>query len=156
AHVAATALALIGLFNIFGTLACGWLGGRASKKMLLCGLYLLRGLAIAAFAVWPASPASVYVFAAAMGLLWLGTVPLTSGIVAQVFGVKYLSMLFGIVFLFHQIGAFFGAWLGGFIFDVTGSYHSAWIIAIALSGVAALLNLPIDERPLARAAPSPA
>ncbi|MGH8719628.1 MAG: MFS transporter, partial [Burkholderiales bacterium] len=97
-----------------------------------------------------------YVFAAAMGLLWLGTVPLTSGIVAQVFGVKYLSMLFGIVFLFHQIGAFFGAWLGGFIFDVTGSYHSAWIIAIALSGVAALLNLPIDERPLARAAPSPA
>ncbi|MGH8726612.1 MAG: MFS transporter [Burkholderiales bacterium] len=154
AHVGATALALIGLFNIFGTLACGYLGGRASKKTLLSGLYLLRGFAIAAFVALPASEASVYFFAAVMGLLWLGTVPLTSGIVAQVFGVKFLSMLFGIVFLFHQAGAFFGAWVGGLLFDVTDSYQSVWIIAIVLSGVAAILNWPIDERPLARALPA--
>lgn len=156
AQTAATALALIGLFNIFGTLACGWLGGRFSKKSLLCGLYLLRGLVIAVFVALPVSPASVYAFAAAMGLLWLGSVPLTSGMVAQIFGVKYLSMLFGIVFLFHQVGSFFGAWLGGLLFDVTGSYQIVWIIAIALSGVAAILNWPIDERPLTRAAANPA
>jgi MFS family permease len=156
AHVAATALALIGLFNIFGTLACGWLGGQVSKKMLLSSLYLLRGLAIAAFVALPASPASVYLFAAVIGLLWLGTVPLTIGIVAQVFGVKYLSMLFGIVFLFHQAGSFLGAWLGGRLFDVTASYQSVWVIAIALSAIAAILNWPIDERPLPRAVTSPA
>jgi MFS family permease len=153
-HVAAVALALIGLFNIFGTLACGYFGGFVSKKRLLSGLYLLRGVAIAVFVAAPATEASVYVFSAVIGLLWLGTVPLTSGIVAQVFGVKYLSMLFGIVFLFHQAGSFLGAWAGGALFDLTGSYQTVWMIAIALSCVAAILNWPIDERPLVRMQPA--
>ncbi|MBI2313495.1 MAG: MFS transporter [Betaproteobacteria bacterium] len=147
-----TALALIGLFNIFGTYGCGWLGGRYSKKYLLAALYLLRGVAIILFLAFPITPASVYLFAATMGLLWLGTVPLTSGLVAQIFGVNYLATLFGIVFFSHQVGSFAGVWLGGYSYDLTGSYQVVWVISIGLSVVAALLHWPIDEREVVRPA----
>jgi len=150
-EVGMTALALIGFFNIIGTYIGGWLGGKVSKKYVLSGLYFGRSIVIAAFLLLPITPASVYVFAAAMGLLWLATVPLTNGIVAQVFGVQYLSMLGGFVFLSHQIGSFLGVWLGGFMYDRTGTYDLVWIIAIALGVVAALVNLPIDDREIERA-----
>jgi MFS family permease len=144
------ALALIGLFNILGTYGAGWLGGRFTKKYLLSGIYLLRGAAIIAFLALPISTGSVYLFAAAMGVLWLSTVPLTNGVVSQIFGVKYLATLFGFVFLFHQVGSFLGVWLGGYLYDLTGSYQVVWILSIGLSAVAALLNWPIDDRPVAR------
>ena len=121
-----------------------------SKKYLLSGLYLARSAAIAVFVLLPLTPVSVGVFAAVMGLLWIGTVPLTNGLVAQIFGVRYLAMLSGFVFFSHQAGSFLGAWLGGVLFDRTGSYQLAWLICIALGLVAALLNLPVDERPMAR------
>ena len=155
ANVGMLALALIGLFNIFGTYGFGALGGRFSKKHLLAVIYLARSAAIVAFLLAPLSPASVAVFAAVMGLLWLGTVPLTNGLVAQIFGVRYLAMLSGFVFFSHQVGSFLGVWLGGLLFDKTGSYNIVWIICIGLGAVAALLNLPVDERPLVRA-PQPA
>ncbi|MFZ5508504.1 MAG: MFS transporter [Pseudomonadota bacterium] len=155
ANVGMLALALIGLFNIFGTYGFGALGGRFSKKHLLAVIYLARSAAIVAFLLAPLSPASVAVFAAVMGLLWLGTVPLTNGLVAQIFGVRYLAMLSGFVFFSHQVGSFLGVWLGGLLFDKTGSYNVVWIICIGLGAVAALLNLPVDERPLVRA-PQPA
>jgi predicted MFS family arabinose efflux permease len=143
-------LALIGLFNIFGTYGAGWLGGRYTKKYLLSGIYLLRGIAIIAFLAAPPTPFSAYAFAAVIGFLWLSTVPLTNGIVSQIFGVSYLATLFGIVFLFHQVGSFLGVWLGGYLYDATGSYQVVWILSIGLSAVAALLNWPIDDRPVAR------
>jgi predicted MFS family arabinose efflux permease len=146
------ALALIGLFNILGTLGCGALGGRYSKKYLLAALYLLRSLVIIAFLAIPISAVSAAVFAAAMGLLWLGTVPLTNGLVAQIFGVRHLSMLSGFVFFSHQIGSFLGAWLGGYLFDTSGSYQLVWLISIALGVLAAVANWPIDERQIGRAA----
>lgn len=149
-----TALALIGLFNIAGSYLCGLLGGRYSKKYLLSGIYFLRAIAIAAFVFLPLTPAGTYVFAALIGLTWLGTVPLTNGLVAQIFGVKYLATLFSIAFLGHQIGSFLGAWYGGRMFDLTGSYQSVWIFAILLSLVATLLCRPIDERQLDRVAAS--
>jgi MFS family permease len=152
ANTGMLALALIGLFNIFGTYGFGMLGGRMSKKLLLSGIYLTRSVFIVAFLLLPISPASVAVFAAAMGFLWLGTVPLTNGLVAQIFGVRYLAMLSGFVFFSHQVGSFLGVWLGGLLFDKTGSYNIVWMICIALGLVAALLNLPVDERPMARAA----
>jgi MFS family permease len=152
ANTGMLALALIGLFNIFGTYGFGMLGGRMSKKLLLSGIYLTRSVFIVAFLLVPISPASVAVFAAAMGFLWLGTVPLTNGLVAQIFGVRYLAMLSGFVFFSHQVGSFLGVWLGGLLFDKTGSYNIVWMICIALGLVAALLNLPVDERPMARAA----
>src|SRR5581483_3337283 len=148
--VGATALALIGLFNIAGSFAAGMLGGRFSKKYLLSGIYILRAVIIAAFLFLPVSPVTVYLFAAGIGFLWLGTVPLTNGLVAQIFGVRFVSMLFGIVFLSHQIGSFAGVWLGGYLFDASGSYYPVWMGSIVLGVVAAILNLPIDERPLAR------
>jgi predicted MFS family arabinose efflux permease len=148
--VAGWALALIGLFNIFGSFAAGYLGGRYSKKYLLSSIYILRAVIIGVFLLMPVSPASVYLFAAGIGFLWLGTVPLTNGLVGQIFGVRYVSTLFGIVFLSHQVGSFLGVWLGGYLFDLTGSYTLVWIGSIALGVVAALLNLPIDERPVAR------
>jgi MFS family permease len=151
AHVGMTALALIGFFNIFGSWIGGWLGGKVSKKYVLSGLYCGRSIAIAIFLLTPITPASVYVFSAVMGLLWLSTVPLTNGIVAQIFGVQYLSMLGGFVFFSHQIGSFLGVWLGGFMYDRTGAYDLVWIIAIALGVIAAILNLPIDEREIRRA-----
>ena len=149
-----TALALIGLFNIFGTYSCGWLGGRYSKKYLLAALYLLRSVTIVVFLALPVTPLSSAVFAAAMGLLWLGTVPLTNGLVAQIFGVSHLSMLSGFVFFSHQIGSFLGVWLGGYLFDTTGSYELVWLIAIALGVAAAVANWPIDERQIERQAPA--
>ncbi|MGQ0579268.1 MAG: MFS transporter [Betaproteobacteria bacterium] len=154
--VGATALALIGLFNIAGSFFAGYLGGRFSKKYLLSGIYLLRAVIIALFLVLPVSPVTIYLFAAGIGFLWLGTVPLTNGLVAQIFGVRFVSMLFGIVFLSHQIGSFTGVWLGGYLFDATGSYHLVWIGSIALGVIAAILNLPIDERPVARVEARPA
>ena len=150
-----TALALIGLFNIFGSYAWGWLGGRYTKKYLLSSLYLIRALAIALFVAMPLSPLSVYVFAATIGFLWLGTVPLTNGLIAQVFGVQYLSTLGGSAFFFHQMGSFTGVWLAGYLFDATGSYRLMWMLTVAMGVVAAVLNLPIDERQIARPAPQP-
>ncbi|HWH48524.1 MAG TPA: MFS transporter [Burkholderiales bacterium] len=154
--VGATALALIGLFNIAGSFVAGYLGGRFSKKHLLSGIYFLRAVIIAAFLVLPVSPMTVYLFAAGIGFLWLGTVPLTNGLVAQIFGVRFVSTLFGIVFLSHQLGSFTGVWLGGYLFDATGSYNLVWIGSIALGVIAAILNLPIDERPLERLEARPA
>ncbi len=144
----ATALALIGFFNIIGTWTCGALGGRYPKKYLLASLYTLRALVIAVFLVAPKTEATVLVFAAAMGLLWLGTVPLTSGMVAHIFGVRYMTTLFGIVFFSHQVGSFLGVWLGGVVFDATGSYDAIWIASIIIGLIAAMLHLPIPERPL--------
>ncbi|MEP7301531.1 MAG: MFS transporter [Caldimonas sp.] len=152
--VATTALALIGLFNVFGTYLAGSLGARLPKKYLLSSIYLLRSVTIVAFLVMPLSPLSVYVFAATMGLLWLSTVPLTTGLVADIFGVRYLSMLGGFVFLSHQVGSFLGAWLGGRLYDMTGSYDVVWWIAVALGVFAALINLPIQERALLRPVPA--
>ena len=144
------ALALIGLFNVVGSYSWGSMGAHYSKKNLLSIIYTLRSIVIITFLLLPISSWSVYVFAATIGLLWLATVPLTSAVVAQIFGVKYLSMLSGFVFMSHQAGSFLGAWLGGYLFDKTGSYQTVWMIAIALGIMAALVNWPIDERPLAR------
>lgn len=141
----ATALALIGLFNMAGSWACGWLGGRFRQQYVLGWLYLIRGAAIAAFFVLPKSTLSVVLFAAVMGLTWLGTVPLTSGLVAKVFGTRHLGTLFGVCFLSHQLGSFLGAWLGGFVFDVTGSYSLVWGATAAAGLAAALLHFPIDD-----------
>jgi len=152
AAIGAAALAVIGLGNIFGSLACGFLGGRYSKKYVLSGLYLARALVFAGFMLVPLSDASILVFSAIIGMLWLGTVPLTSGLVAQIFGVRYMAMLFGFVFFSHQLGSFMGAWLGGYIYDRTGSYDLVWWISVALGLIAALLHWPIEERPVARLA----
>jgi len=157
AQTGMTALALVGLFNIFGSYIWGWLGGRYTKKYLLSALYFTRAVAIAFFIAAPLSSLSIYTFAAVIGFLWLGTVPLTSGVIAQVFGVQYLSTLTGSAFLFHQVGSFLGVWIAGYLFDATGSYTLMWILTIAMGVLAAILNLPIDERQLARpAAPRPA
>jgi predicted MFS family arabinose efflux permease len=150
ANVGVTALALIGLFNIFGTYTAGWLGGKISKKYILSAIYFGRAIVIALFLLLPLSALTVYAFAIGLGLLWLSTVPPTNGIVAQIFGARYLAMLSGFTFLSHQIGSFLGAWLGGLMFDRTGSYNVVWYLAIALGVVAGLLNLPIDERELKR------
>ena len=143
-----TSLALIGLFNVFGSYSAGYLGNRLPKHLLLAGIYAARSLAIGLFLWAPLTPASAYLFAATMGLLWLSTVPLTNAIVAQVFGVRYLGMLSGLVFFSHQVGSFLGVWLGGKLFDATGTYDAVWGICILLGIVAALINLPIDERSL--------
>lgn len=155
--VGVTALALVGFFNIIGTYVAGLLGGgRFPKRYLLSALYFARSVVIVVFLMVPLTPLSAALFGAAMGLLWLGTVPLTNGIVAQVFGVQHLSMLSGVVFLSHQVGSFLGVWLGGYLFDATGSYRMVWIICIALGIIAGLVNLPIDERPLAAPRRAPA
>jgi len=152
AYVAVTALALIGLFNIVGTYAAGWLGGRVSKKYILSAIYFARAVVFAVFFWLPVTVFSVYAFAVALGLLWLSTIPPTNGIVAQIFGVRYLAMLAGFTFFSHQIGSFLGAWLGGRLYDVTGSYDIVWYLAIALGVLAGLINLPIDEREIKRPA----
>ena len=154
--VATTALALIGLFNVFGTYAAGSLGQRMPKKYILSAIYLLRSVVIVAFIALPLTPWSVYIFSAVMGVLWLSTVPPTNAIVAQIFGVQYMSMLGGFVFLSHQLGSFMGAWLGGKLYDSTGSYDVVWWIAVALGVLAALANLPVREAALQRAVPQPA
>ena len=156
-EVATVALALIGLFNVFGTYAAGVLGQRMAKRHILAFIYLARAVVIVIFLLVPLSPWSVYVFSAVMGLLWLSTVPATNAIVAQIFGVQYMSMLGGFVFLSHQIGSFMGAWLGGKLYDATGNYDLVWWIAVALGVVAALINLPVRETAIARIAmPMPA
>ena len=146
------ALATVGLFNIFGSYGAGALGARYSKKALLAWIYATRAVAIALFIAAPPGAAATYAFAAVMGLTWLGTVPLTNALVGQIFGLKYLSTLFSIAFLGHQLGAFAGAWAGGAVFDLTGSYRLIWIVAIALSLIACALCVPIDERSIARPA----
>jgi predicted MFS family arabinose efflux permease len=146
------ALAVLGLFNIAGSLGAGVLGARYSKRLILAWFYVTRALAIGIFLAAPLSAAGTYLFAAVLGLTWLGTVPLTNSLVGQIFGVKYLSTLFSIAFLGHQLGAFIGAWAGGAVFDLTGSYQPVWLTAIALSVVAAALCVPIDERAIARPA----
>jgi len=152
ATVATTALALIGLFNVIGTYYAGVLGERFPKRFLLSGIYFTRSLAIALFLLLPLSSMSTYVFAAVMGVLWLSTIPLTNAIVAQIFGVKYLTMLSGVVFFSHQLGSFCGAYFGGYLYDLTGSYQIVWGIAMALGVFAGLINLPIREEPLQRTA----
>ncbi|MBT2788157.1 MULTISPECIES: MFS transporter [unclassified Halomonas] len=153
-QVGTTVLALVGLFNIVGTYTAGWMGGIWSKPKLLTWLYLIRGVVITAFVYLPLSPISAYLFGIVIGLLWLSTVPLTNGIVASVFGVRHLSMLGGIVFLFHQLGSFMGVWLGGYFYDLTGNYNTVWQMAIVLSVVAAALHWFISEKPLERATPT--
>ena len=138
-------LALVGLFNIVGTYTAGWLGDKYSKPKLLMGLYGLRGIAMIAFLMLPLSTLTIYAFAMIMGLLWLSTVPLTNGIVANMFGVKYLSMLSGIVFFTHQVGSFFGGWLGGLNHDITGNYNIIWALSIALSVFGVLVHLYVNE-----------
>ena len=155
-QVATVALALIGLFNVAGTYAAGALGQRFAKRHILAAIYALRAVAILLFISLPLTPGSVYVFAAAMGLLWLSTVPPTNAIVAQIFGVQYMSMLGGFVFLSHQVGSFMGVWLGGLLYDRTGSYDIVWWIAIALGVFAALVNLPVRETAILRPQAQPA
>jgi MFS family permease len=149
-QVASYALALIGLFNVFGTYAAGVLGQRLAKRKILAFIYLARAVAISVFLIVPLSPPSVYVFSSVMGLLWLSTVPPTNATVAQIFGVAHLSMLSGFVFFSHQVGSFLGVWLGGVLYDRTGSYDVVWYIAIALGVFAAIVNLPIQEQAIAR------
>jgi MFS family permease len=150
-----TALALIGLFNIFGSYIWGWLGNRYTKKYVLSALYFTRAVAIAIFISLPIAPLTVYVFGATIGFLWLGTVPVTNGLIAHIFGVKYLATLGGIAFLFHQVGSFLGVAIAGYLFDSTGSYHLMWLLTIGMGVAAALINWPINERQIVRASPNP-
>jgi predicted MFS family arabinose efflux permease len=154
-QVATYALALIGLFNVFGTYIAGALGQRLAKRHILAAIYIARSVAIVAFLLLPLTPTSVYVFSAVMGLLWLSTVPVTNAAIAGIFGVQYLSMLGGFVFLAHQVGSFLGVWLGGKLYDTTGSYDVVWWIAVVLGVFAALINLPVREQAIQRA-PVPA
>jgi MFS family permease len=150
--VAAWGLALIGLFNVVGAYMAGVLGGMYSRRLLLSGIYASRAAAFGFFVILPPTPATVLVFAAAIGLLWLSTVPLTSGLIAVMFGTRHLGLLFGIVFLSHQVGAFVGVWLGGAVYDATGAYDIMWWLSIALGMAAAIVHLPINERPAPRLA----
>ena len=149
-EVASYALALIGLFNVFGTYAAGALGQRMPKKNILAGIYFARALVIAIFIAAPLTPLSVYIFSAVMGTLWLSTVPPTNAAVAQIFGIQHLSMLGGFIFFSHQIGSFLGVWLGGYLYDRTGSYDIVWYLSIALGIFAGLVNLPVRETPIVR------
>ena len=153
-QVASYALALIGLFNVFGTYIAGTLGQKMAKKNILAFIYAARSAAIVLFLWAPLTSTSVYIFSSVMGLLWLSTVPPTNAAVAQIFGVSHLSMLSGFVFFSHQIGSFMGVWLGGYLYDKTGSYDIVWYLAIALGVLAALVNLPVRESPIQRQ-PSP-
>ncbi len=156
-QVASFSLALIGLFNVFGTYIAGSLGQRLPRRYILAFIYFARAVAISIFLLVPLTPWSVYIFSAVMGALWLSTVPPTNATVAQIFGIQHLSMLGGMVFFSHQIGSFMGVWLGGYLYDSTGSYDIVWYIAIGLGVLAGLVNLPIREQPLQRSAsPQPA
>jgi predicted MFS family arabinose efflux permease len=152
--VATTALALIGLFNVFGTYAAGSLGERMPKRYILATIYALRSVVIVVFLSVPLTPWSVYIFSSVMGFLWLSTVPPTNAVIAQIFGVQYMSMLGGFVFLSHQIGSFLGVWLGGRLYDATGSYDVVWWIAVGLGVLAALVNLPVRESAIVRPQPA--
>jgi predicted MFS family arabinose efflux permease len=154
AAVGMTALALIGFGNILGSYGFGWLGGHISKKWLLTWIYAVRSLFILLLMLAPKTPITLYLFAFGMGVLWLSTVPLTNALVAQIFGLKHVSMLTGAVFFGHQLGSFLGAWLGGVIFTRQGSYDMAWWISMALGVFAAIMCAPINERPLARLVPA--
>ena len=156
AGTGAWALALVGLANVVGSYSAGVMGGKRSKKYLLSFIYGARAVVIAIFVLMPMTTLSVLIFAFAMGLLWLSTVPLTSGLVAQIFGPRYMATLFGIVFFSHQVGGFLGVWLGGRLFDLTGSYTVVWWISTGLAVFAAIVHWPIDERPLVRVAPAAA
>ena len=147
---AAMILSLIGFFNIIGSLLSGYLSSKNSKKIILSCIYFLRGISLCLFIFTPPSTITSIIFGASFGILWLSTVPATSGIVAHIFGTKYLGLLYGLVFLSHQIGSFFGAYLGGLFYDLYGSYDYAWYLAIALSVFAAIIHLPIKEEPLLR------
>ncbi|WP_193555791.1 MFS transporter [Hwanghaeella grinnelliae] len=149
--IGALALSLVGLFNIAGSFMSGMFGQRWSKRIGLSGIYFLRAIAIFLLMIAPKTELTIFLFAGAMGILWLSTVPLTSGLVAQVFGVRYMASLFGIVFLGHQLGSFLGIWLGGYLFDKYGSYDAVWWAGVALGLMAAVVHLPIDERPVMRA-----
>ena len=155
-QVASYALALIGLFNVFGTYVAGTLGQRMPKRHILAFIYFARAVVISIFLLVPLSPLSVYVFSAVMGTLWLSTVPPTNATIAQIFGVQHLSMLGGFVFFSHQIGSFMGVWLGGYLYDATGNYDIVWYIAIGLGVLAGLVNLPVKEAPIQRKMPQPA
>ncbi|MFM2036516.1 MAG: hypothetical protein RL459_1781 [Pseudomonadota bacterium] len=155
-QVASFALALIGLFNVFGTYAAGALGQKMSKKNILAFIYFARAVAITLFLLAPLGPSSVYLFSMVMGLLWLSTVPPTNAALAQIFGVAHLSMLSGFVFFSHQIGSFMGVWLGGYLYDRTGSYDVVWMLSIALGIFAGLVNLPVQENAIARPVTEPA
>ena len=150
AHAGAFALSLVGLFNILGSLMSGAFGQRYPKKMGLSFIYFGRAMVILGFLLAPASELTVYLFAASMGLLWLSTVPLTTGIVAQIFGLRFMATLFGFVFLSHQVGSFLGVWLGGLLYDRTGSYDAMWWAGVGLGVFAAVVHLPINDSPLAR------
>lgn len=152
AEIGAWSLATVGLFNVLGAILAGILGNRFQKKILLSLIYLARAVIITVFIMLPISPATVLLFSAAIGLTWLSTVPLTSAIVAQIFGPRYMATLFGFVFLSHQFGSFLGVWLGGYMFDRSGSYDVVWWLGVALGLFAALVHLPINERPVARLA----
>jgi MFS family permease len=154
-QVASYALALVGLFNVFGTYYAGVLGQKMPKKYILSFIYIARSVAITAFLIAPLSPISVYLFAAFMGLLWLSTVPPTNAVIAQIFGIAHLSMLGGFVFFSHQMGSFLGVWLGGLLYDKTGSYDVVWYLCIALGVFACLINLPVREAAISRTTPQP-
>lgn len=151
-----TALALIGLCNMIGSFTAGWLGGRVSKKYLLSAIYTLRAIAITVLISFPLSPLTLYGFAVVIGFLWLSTVPLTNGLVGQIFGMRHMGMLAGVVFFGHQIGSFIGVWLAGWMYDQSGSYNSALVLSIGLGVFAALVNLPVNEKPLAERRPAAA
>ena len=155
-QVASYALALIGLFNVFGTYIAGTLGQKMAKKNILAFIYIARSVAIVLFLLAPLTPTTVYIFSGVMGLLWLSTVPVTNAAVAQIFGISHLSMLSGFIFFSHQIGSFMGVWLGGYLYDKTGSYDIVWYLAIALGVFAAMVNLPVRESPIQRHAPQAA
>ena len=146
----AIALMLVAFFNMIGSWGCGWIGDRYRKKYALSILYTFRTLLIVGFMVLPVTPWTIVIFSAGVGLTWLGTLPLVSGIIVDVFGVRYMAMLFGVVYFSHQLGAFTGIWLGGYIFDTTGSYDAIGLIAILLGVATAIIHLPIDDRPVAR------
>ncbi|MBP6736667.1 MAG: MFS transporter, partial [Rhodobacteraceae bacterium] len=150
----AVAISVIGLANIVGTVTAGWLGKTYTKKYLLAGIYLGRTIVAALFILLPMTPTTVLLFSAAMGALWLATVPLTSGLVAHIYGLRYMGTLYGIIFLSHQLGGFMGVWLGGRMYDLTGSYTMVWWIGVGVGAFSAIVHLPVRERPLVAAQPA--
>jgi predicted MFS family arabinose efflux permease len=155
-QVGAWTIGVIGLFNIVGSIYSGWLGNRVPKRYILSVIYFARAAAVVAFVLLPASSTSAIVFGAVTGLLWLSTVPPTSGLVALMFGTRWLAMLFGFAFFSHQVGGFLGVWLGGVVFERTGSYDAVWWLSVLFGVLSAVINLPIVEKPVARIAPVPA
>jgi predicted MFS family arabinose efflux permease len=150
-RLGAVAISLIGLANIAGTLTAGWLGNHYSRKYLLAGIYTCRTLVAAAFILTPMTPATVLLFSTAMGALWLATVPLTSGLIAHIYGLRYMGTLYGIVFFSHQLGSFLGVWLGGRMYDIYGSYTAVWWVGIGIGALSAIVHLPVKENRLATA-----